>query len=73
MTPESAEVLGRASRQNFCAVAIVGILPNGGGLYVDWSGSTVSSLITMIEAAKAEAVQAYIEQLNKPQIAEAAE
>ena len=62
MSPEAAEVLGRASRVNLCTCVVIGIKANGGGLYVNWSGETIHSLITHLEAAKAEAVAEFLRQ-----------
>jgi len=62
MTPEAAEVLGRASRVNLCTCVVVGIKANGGGLYINWSGETIHSLITHLEAAKAQAVAEFLAQ-----------
>ena len=62
MTPEASEVIARAQTVDLCTVAVIGIRPNGGGLYIDWSGETIHSLITHLQAASAEAVQSFIDQ-----------
>jgi hypothetical protein len=64
MNIKAGEVIARASRVDLCASVVIGIRPNGGGLYVDWSGETIMSLITLLEAAKAEAVATYLEGLK---------
>lgn len=62
MTLEAAEVIARLQNVDLCTVAVVGIRPNGGGLYIDWSGETIHSLITHLQAGCAEAVQTFIDQ-----------
>ena len=54
-----AETIGKAARRDFCDVVVVGIQPNGGGLYIDWSTDSVSSLVLMLQAAINEAVGLY--------------
>ncbi len=61
MTPEAAAVLGNASRQDLCTCVVIGIRPNGGGLYIKHSGHTPHSLVMHLEAAKLLAVQSWIE------------
>ncbi len=55
------EVLATAAGAKLCDVVVIGLKPNGGGVYVDWSSNTVSSLNMMLDAGKAKAVQAYID------------
>lgn len=57
-----ADVIAKAADADLCDVAIIGIKPKG-GMYIDWSGTTVASLILYLEAAKAEAVKAFAEKL----------
>jgi hypothetical protein len=57
-----SDVIARAADSDLCDVVVIGIKPKG-GLYVDWSGTSVASLVLYIEAAKAEAVKAFAEKL----------
>lgn len=57
-----ADVISKAAKADLCDVVVIGIKPKG-GLYVDWSGTSVASLVLHIEAAKAEAIKAFAEQL----------
>ena len=68
MTPEEgkaqiAEILARASAEDLCDVIVIGIRPKGQPMLIDWSGSTVASLVLQLETAKAKAVQQYAIQL----------
>lgn len=56
-----ARVIERASETDLCDVAVIGIRPDGGGLYLDWSGTTVTSLILHLAAAHHTAVRAFVD------------
>lgn len=56
---EIARVIEYAGKADLCDVVVIGTKPNGGGLYLDWSGTTVASFVLMIEAAKASAIEEY--------------
>jgi hypothetical protein len=64
MSAETNKILARAAGQPLCDVVVLGVLPSGQGLYMDWSGSTVASLVLMLEAAKQEAIATYIDGIN---------
>ena len=64
MSAETNKILARAAIQPLCDVVVLGVLPGGQGLYMDWSGSTIASLVLMLETAKQEAIATYIDGLN---------
>ena len=64
------EILARASSQKLCDVVVIGVLPDGGGLYLDWSGSTVASLSLMLSAAQSEVANAYLDGIKTKEAAE---
>lgn len=55
-----ADVIARAAKMELCDVVVIGVLPDGGGLYTDWSGTTINSLVLQLDAAKAEAIRLYL-------------
>lgn len=57
-------MLKEASEGEFCDMAIIGILPDGKGLWCRWTGTKVTNLVMMAEAAKHEAVTLYCDALN---------
>lgn len=59
-----AGVLDRASSMDLCDVVVVGLKPSG-GLHIDWSGTTVNSLVLHLEAAKARAVEEFIKAMPR--------
>lgn len=64
MSALTNKILARAAGQPLCDVVVIGVLPNGGGLYLDWNGSTVASLVLMCQAAIHEATELYVEGLR---------
>ena len=64
MSAATTRILARAAAQPLCDVVVIGILPNGGGLYLDWNGTTISSLVMLCQAAIHEATQTYVEGLH---------
>ena len=64
MSAETTKILARAASQPLCDVVVIGVLPNGGGLYLDWNGQTVSSLMMMCHAAMHEATEKFIGGIN---------
>lgn len=64
MSAETTKILARAAGQPLCDCVVIGVLPNGGGLYLDWNGQTVSSLMMMCHAAMHEATEKFIEGIN---------
>ena len=64
MSAATTKILARAAAQPLCDVAVIGVLPNGGGLYLDWNGTTISSLVMLCQAAIHEATEKFIEGIN---------
>ena len=64
MSATTTKILARAAAQPLCDVVVIGVLPNGGGLYLDWNGQTVASLMMMCHAAIHEATETYVEGLH---------
>jgi len=64
MSATTTKILARAAAQPLCDVVVIGVLPNGGGLYLDWNGQTVSSLVMLCQAAIHEATETYVEGLH---------
>lgn len=60
MSAKTTEILARAAGIPLCDVVVIGVRP-GAGLYIDWSGSTIASLIMFLELAKREAMNAWDE------------
>ena len=59
-----SDVLRKATRMDLCDVVVVGMKPDG-QLHIDWSGTTVTSLVMFLEAAKTKATLAFLEGLPK--------
>ena len=70
MSATTTKILARAAAQSLCDVVVIGILPNGGGLYLDWNGTTVASLMMMCHAAMHEATEKFVEGINDQQTGE---
>ena len=68
MSAETNKILARAASQPLCDVVVLGVLPGGQGLYMDWNGTTVASLVMLLEAAKSEAVAAFVDGVNNESI-----
>ena len=64
MSATTTKILARAAAQPLCDVVVIGVLPNGGGLYLDWNGTTVASLMMMCHAAMHEATEKFIEGIH---------
>lgn len=64
MSATTTKILARAAAQPLCDVVVIGVLPNGGGLYLDWNGQTVASLMMMCQAAIHEATEKFIEGIH---------
>ena len=64
MSAATTKILARAAAQPLCDVADIGVLPNGGGLYLDWNGTTISSLVMLCQAAIHEATEKFIEGIH---------
>jgi hypothetical protein len=64
MSATTTKILARAAAQPLCDVVVIGVLPNGGGLYLDWNGQTTSSLVMLCQAAIHEATETFIEGLH---------
>jgi len=60
-----AGILSDASKEDLCDVVVIGIRPGGQAPLVEWSGTTVASLVLQLEYAKARAVHEYAVQLAK--------
>lgn len=64
MSAATTKILARAAAQPLCDVAVIGVLPNGGGLYLDWNGTTTASLVMLCQAAIHEATEQFVEGIN---------
>ncbi len=64
MSATTTKILAMAAAQPLCDVVVIGVLPNGGGLYIDWNGQTVASLMMMCHAAMHEATEKFIEGIH---------
>lgn len=60
MSEATTKVLATAAGIPLCDVVVIGVKP-GAGLYIDWTGTTVASLIMFLELAKREAMNAWDE------------
>lgn len=58
------EVLAKAAGTKLCDCVVIGIEPDG-NLYLDWTGSTLSSLILLIQAANHKAMTVHAQELRK--------
>ncbi len=52
------DVLAKASEHKLCDVVVIGVKPDA-SLYIDWTGTTIASLIMFLELAKEDAVKAW--------------
>lgn len=64
MSATTTKILARAAAQPLCDVVVIGVLPNGGGLYLKINGTTVASLMMMCYAAMHEATEKFIEGIH---------
>jgi len=64
MSAATTRILARAAAQPLCDCVVIGVLPNGGGLYLDWNGTTTASIVMLCQAAIHEATQTYVEGLH---------
>lgn len=60
MSAKTTEVLARATGIPLCDVVVIGVKP-GGDIYVNWTGSTIASLLLLLKLAEKEAMQAWDE------------
>lgn len=70
MSAATTKILARAAAQPLCDVVVIGVLPNGGGLYLDWNGTTTASLVMLCQAAIHEATEQFVEGINDQQTGE---
>lgn len=71
MSVETTKVLATAAGTPLCDVVVIGVKP-GGDLYIDWTGTTIASLLLFLELAKSEAMEAWKEGVNLHRKGEAA-
>jgi hypothetical protein len=64
LSAATTKIIARAAAQPLCDVVVIGVLPNGGGLYLDWNGTTTASLIMLCQAAIHEATEKFIEGIH---------
>ncbi len=64
MSAETTKILARAAAQPLCDCVVIGVLPNGGGIYLDWNGTTTASLVMLCQAAIHEATEQFVEGIN---------
>lgn len=64
MSAETTKILARAAGQPLCDCVVIGVLPNGGGLCLDWNGTTTASLVMLCQAAIHEATEQFVEGIN---------
>ena len=60
-----AGILSDASKEDLCDVVVIGIRPGGEPPLVEWSGTTVASLVLQLEYAKSRAVHQYALELAR--------
>ncbi len=60
MSAETTRVLANAVGHQLCDVAVIGVKPDG-KLFIDWTGSTIASLMLMLRLADREALKAWDE------------
>lgn len=58
MSARTTEILAKAAGVPLCDVVVIGIKPDA-SMHLDWSGSTLASLIMHLELAKAQAIDAW--------------
>lgn len=71
MSTETTKILANAAGTPLCDVVVIGVKP-GGGIYIDWTGTTIASLLLFLELAKQEAMDAWKEGVNLHRKGEAA-
>lgn len=58
MSIATTKVLANAAGTPLCDVVVIGVKP-GGDLYIDWTGSTLASLLLFLRLAEREAMDAW--------------
>lgn len=71
MSTETTKILANATGVPLCDVVVIGVKP-GGEIYIDWTGTTIASLLLFLELAKQEAMDAWKEGVNLHRKGEAA-
>lgn len=71
MSQATTEILARATGVPLCDVVVIGVKPDG-TLHIDWNGTTLGSLVLLLELAKREAMNAWDEGMDLHQREKAA-
>jgi hypothetical protein len=58
MSAETSRILAEAAGTKLCDVVVIGITPDG-SVNVDWSGTTIASLLMFLKLAEREALVAW--------------
>lgn len=58
MSAETTRVLASAAGVPLCDVTVIGVKPDG-SVYIDWTGTTIASLLLFLELAREEAMAAW--------------
>ena len=58
MSEATTKVLATAAGTPLCDVVVIGVKPSG-ELYIDWTGSTLASLLLFLRLAEREAINAW--------------
>lgn len=58
MSADTTRVLATAAGTPLCDAVVIGVKPDG-SIYVDWTGTTISSLLMFLKLAEQEAMDAW--------------
>lgn len=58
MSEATTRILASATGTPLCDVVVIGVKP-GGDLYIDWTGTTLASLLLFLKLAEREAMNAW--------------
>jgi hypothetical protein len=58
MSAETTRILADAAGMPLCDVVVIGVTPDG-SVNVDWSGTTIASLLMFLKLAEREALMAW--------------
>jgi len=58
MSQATTRVLATAAGTQLCDAVVIGVKPDG-SIYVDWTGTTISSLLMFLKLAEQEAMDAW--------------
>lgn len=58
MSAETSRILAEAAGTQLCDVVVIGITPDG-SVNVDWTGTTIASLLMFLKLAEREALLAW--------------